>query len=118
MPKKLIEKVEENVEVTETADSNDGIVVRDPQILRPVDLPLVITLPEGASKAQIEFVKTLNGYAYKNPEKFALKKDDRVLPSGVVIKGLITKLKELKNAPDPIESNLKYGKQGFTKNVM
>ena len=81
--------------------SSDKIIVRDPQVLRPTELPLVIELPEGASKAQIEFAKVLNGYAYKNPEKWASKKDNRVDSNGQVIKGLITKLKELKNAPDP-----------------
>lgn len=97
-------KPQETIEIEEEAvveskgeeDSGDGITVGDPMLLRPVELPLVVKLPPGASKAQIEFVKTLNGYAYQNPTKFAAKKD-----------ALIAKLKSLKNAPDPIEGKLK-----------
>lgn len=82
------------------ADANDEIIVKDPLVLRPVELPLVVTLPEGASKAQIEYAKILNGYAYKNPAKWALKKDV-----------LISKLKDLKNALDPVAGNLRVGTQ-------
>lgn len=94
----------------DAGDESDEIVVKDPLVIRPVELPLVITLPASASKAQVEYAKTLNGYAYKNPEKWAFKKDDRTV-DGKVVKGLITKLKELKNAPDPVEENLKFGKK-------
>jgi hypothetical protein len=76
---------------------SDEIVVRDPLELRPVSLPLVITLPEGASKAQIEYAKVLNAYAYKNPVKWETKKAKE-----------IAKLKSLKNAPDPVEDTIKY----------
>lgn len=94
-----IEKVEEQ-----------DIKVADPMDLRPQELPLVITLPADASKAQIAYAKVLNGYAYKNPKKWALKKDDRKTVDGVTIKGFLTKLRELKNAPDPLEEgSLKYG---------
>lgn len=72
---------------TKNTDS-DEIIVKDPEVLRPKELPLVITLPESASEAQVEFAKVLNAYAYKNPSKWAIKKD-----------ALIAKLKELKNAP-------------------
>lgn len=78
----------------EDVEKSDEIVVRDPQILRPVELPLVVILPEGASKAQKEYVNILNAYAYQNPDKWAVKKDI-----------LVAKLKELKNAPDPVEEN-------------
>lgn len=90
--------------------ASDEIIVRDPQVLRPVELPLVIELPASASKAQVAYASTLNAYAYTNPEKWAAKKDDRTV-NGVVIKGLLTKLKELKNAPDPVEDGLKFGKK-------
>jgi len=68
------------------------IEVNDPQVLRPTELPLVVKLPAGASKAQIAYVKILNAYAYQNSEKWAIKKDV-----------LIARLKALKDAPDPIE---------------
>lgn len=102
-------------EIEKVVEEQDEIVVGDPQLLRPVDLPLVVTLPAGASEAQKQYAKYLNAYAYQNPKKWAEKKDDRdVLDErGNVtgkVKGLITKLKELKNAPDPVlESNLKIG---------
>lgn len=91
---KEIKGVEEEIEST-----SDEIEVGDPMVLRPVELPLVVKLPEGASKAQIKFAKVLNGYAYKNPKKWAIKKD-----------ALIAELKALKNAPDPVEGgNLSFG---------
>lgn len=91
MAKKEIEEREEKTEET-----SGEIVVQDPEELRPTTLPLVVTLPEGASKAQIEYAKVLNAYAYSNPGKWKAKKNV-----------LIARLKELKNAPDPVESNLK-----------
>lgn len=78
--------------VEETVEESDEIVVKDPEILRPRVLPLVIELPKSASKAQIEFAKVLNGYAYKNPNKWKVKQAK-----------LIAELKALKNAPDPTE---------------
>lgn len=102
--KKVIsEEVATVVNVAPEVDTQDDIIVRDPMVLRPVELPLVVTLPEDASKAQVEYAKTLNAYAYQNPEKWAIKKDV-----------LIAKLKALKNAPDPVKSNLSYG----SKNIL
>lgn len=94
-------------------DDSQGIEVNDPMDLRPTELPLVIKLPADASKAQIAFAATLNGYAYKNPQKWSEKKNDKTLPNGVVVKGLITKLKELKDAPDPVEGNIKINKSAI-----
>lgn len=96
--------IEEDAPVAsqDSEDVGDGISVGDPEKLRPVELPLVVKLPEGASKAQIAFAKTLNGYAYQNPRKWALKKD-----------ALIKRLKELKYAPDPVESPLKINNSSF-----
>lgn len=100
-------------------EGQDEIVVNDPQVLRPVELPLVIELPESASKAQIAFTKVLNSYAYKNPEKWAKKKDDQTVTDAngkvSVIKGLISQLKDLKDAPDPVEeTNLKINKSNIS----
>jgi hypothetical protein len=84
----------------ETKIESDEIVVNDPQVLVPKDLPLVVVLPESASQAQIEFAKILNAYAYQNPVKWAVKKDK-----------LIAQLKALKNAPAPTEDSLKFSKK-------
>ncbi len=105
----MVEKIKKIEAVEPESVESDEIIVKDPLVLRPVELPLVITLPSNASKAQIAFAKVLNAYAYKNPTKWAYKKDDKMV-NGTKVKGLITQLKELKDAPDPIEAqNLKFG---------
>ncbi len=114
------EKIEEEVIAQEDTpvvapkivDDSQGIEVNDPMDLRPTELPLVIKLPADASNAQIAYAKTLNGYAYKNPEKWAEKKEDKII-NGVLVKGLISRLKDLKNAPDPVEGNLKINKSSI-----
>lgn len=115
--KKETEIVTEEVVIPETpvvnvVDDSQGIVVNEPMDLRPTELPLVIKLPADASLAQIAYAKTLNGYAYKNPTKWAEKKDDKYV-NGTLVKGLITRLKEMKNAPDPVEGNLKLNKSSI-----
>ncbi len=84
-----------------------NIIVGDPEVLRPVELPLVVKLEDGqdwANEAQAEYAKTLNGYAYKNPTKWAKKKDE-----------LIARLTEIGEDPSKlnlykgIEENLTYG---------
>lgn len=100
------------IEEETTTEDEQEIEVNDPMDLRPVELPLVIKLPKGASLAQEAYAKTLNGYAYKNPKKWAEKKDDKVI-DGKVVKGLISKLKDLKNAPDPVEGPLKINKSAI-----
>jgi len=57
--------------------ASSDFIVEDPQILRPKELPLVIKPAKGtewANPEQAAFAATLNGYAYKNPEKWAVKK--------------------------------------------
>lgn len=93
MPKK-IEKVEETpvetpviatpepviveVEPVETpATPEYDFEVSAPKIIKPQDLPLVVKPNAGkewANPEQAEYAKTLNGYAYKNPDKWELKK--------------------------------------------
>ena len=61
----------------EKPESALEIEVSDPEVLRPESLPLVIK-PKGGvwlNAEQEEYARTLNGYAYKNPEKFAEKKE-------------------------------------------
>lgn len=64
-------------ETKETKKSSNGIIVGDPQELRPVELPLVVKPESGSweNEAQEEYARTLNGYAYKNPAKWEQKKD-------------------------------------------
>lgn len=109
---KVEEVITEEVKETPKVDDSQGIEINDPMDLRPTELPLVIKLPADASKAQIAYAKTLNGYAYKNPDKWADKKNDKIV-NGVLVKGLISKLKDLKNAPDPVEGNLKINKSSI-----
>lgn len=90
--------IKKETEEVETIKDTSGITVGDPMVLRPKELPLVVTLPEDASNAQKAYSKIINAYAYQNPEKFAEKKD-----------AMIEKLKSLKNAPDPRIGNLKVG---------
>jgi len=83
-------------EVKEVKEVSSGIKVNDIEAIRPKDLPLVVELPEDASLAQVAFAKSINAYAYQNREKWLVKKD-----------ALIAKLESLKDAPDPVEGNLK-----------
>jgi hypothetical protein len=51
--------------------------VAEPFIMKPQDLPLVVKPGAGkewVNAEQAEYAKTLNGYAYKNPAKWQLKK--------------------------------------------
>jgi hypothetical protein len=100
MSKEIKAQEVEKVEAEVIDDS--GITVGDPALLRPTEVPLVVTLPANASLAQIAYAKGLNAYAYQNPIKWEQKKDK-----------LIERLKSLKNAPDPVESNLKVNKANF-----
>lgn len=93
-------KTEETKKSTEkSTETKSGIVVRNPLDLRPVELPLVIELPEGASEAQKAYANILNAYAYKNPTKWAIKKDK-----------LIAELEKRASWPDPLpqEGGIKY----------
>jgi len=67
--------------------------VADPEVFKPKELPLVIKPKSGKWKndAQAEYAKTLNGYAYKNQEKWKIKKDV-----------LLARLKELGDNPDKL----------------
>lgn len=95
MPKKKVAatkpEVEEEEETVEDDESEEeepvakkegkkykGLRVGDPLELRPKELPLVIKPEKGdawANEAQAEFARTLNAYAYRNPEKWENKKD-------------------------------------------
>ena len=54
-----------------------GVLVGDPEILRPKTLPLVIKPESGEweNDEQAQFAKTLNGYAYKNSKSWKKKKN-------------------------------------------
>jgi hypothetical protein len=97
-PQEEIKLPEEKVSKTENIG---GIEINMPSV-QTRELPLVIKLPADASMAQIAYAKTINAYAYQNPKKFAKKKDE-----------VIKRLMALKDAPDPIEGNLKINKSSL-----
>lgn len=109
--------MKDTIEDKKVIDDNQGIEVGSPLDLRPTELPLVVKLPADASKAQVEYAKILNGYAYKNPAKFEAKKSDQIV-DGKVVKGFLSKLKDLKNAPDPIELGEDAPKLKINKSVI
>lgn len=63
------------------AESHVSVEVGDPQLLRPVELPLVIKPANGGSWAndeQARYAATLNAAAYSNPVLWAQVKDAEV----------------------------------------
>lgn len=80
MPKKVEKIAEEVIAVTPEATPvvpEYDFEVDEPLIIKPQDLPLVVKPSAGkewANEAQAEYARTLNGYAYKNPKKWAAKK--------------------------------------------
>lgn len=80
-------------DASDDSGGKDGIVVGKPQEVRPKELPLVIKPESGKWKndAQAEYARTLNSYAYRNPEKWEEKKSV-----------LIKRLKEIGETPDAI----------------
>ena len=99
-PQAPIELPKEEVKAIEPNDQ--GIEINMPETQKVQELPLVVKLPANASKAQIEYAKIINSYAYINPRKFEMKKD-----------AMIKHLLSLKNAPDPIVGNLKINNSGI-----
>lgn len=77
-------------EVLDTTTQDFEIEVSEPVALKR-ELPLVVKPTGGswANEAQAQYARTLNGYAVKNPDKWAKKKDV-----------LIAQLKELATNPD------------------
>ncbi len=62
----------------EKVNGATDFIIGDPLQIRPVDLPLVIKLAEGQSYKNPEqqlYANVLNAYAYKNPTKWATRKD-------------------------------------------
>ena len=87
----------------ENIDTSD-IVVEDPQILRPKELPLVIKPKDGKwkNKEQEEYARTLNAYAYKNPEKWnenRLNADGIEIPNSAKKIVLVKRLAQIGNNP-------------------
>lgn len=71
------EAEKEAAKAAPTSIEAEDIEVGDPQVLRPVELPLVVKPTDGGAWSndnQAEYAATLNGYAYKNPAKWAKKK--------------------------------------------
>lgn len=70
---KVAAKAEEKAAIVA---SSNGIIVEDPLVLRPKELPLVVKPESGewANDAQKEYAAVLNAYAYKNTAKWNKKK--------------------------------------------
>lgn len=99
-----------------SSETIGDIEITDPQTILPKELPLVIKPAKGGewkNPEQARYAATLNGYAYRNPEKFAAKKGDKTVKDPVtgketVVKGLISKLQEIGEDPSKLalyESN-------------
>lgn len=84
-------------------DKELEVIVEDPQLLRPAELPLVVKPGKGqewSNPEQAAYAKVLNGYAYKNPLKWKVKKEV-----------LLKKLVEIGQDPSKfpiIDTNLGY----------
>lgn len=75
-PKKVEDTGVETTETTAPAEkSSEDFSLGSPLVIKPIDLPFVVTIPETASSAQKEYAKVINSYAYQNPEKYEKKKD-------------------------------------------
>lgn len=76
----VVSKEPEDAPVAPEVPAN-GIVVSDPQVLRPVELPLVIKPIEGQSWKNTEqeaYAKVLNAAAYARPAQWAIVKDAEI----------------------------------------
>ena len=93
------------------------INVADPLVLRPRELPLVVT-PAGGSwknEAQAEYAKVVNAYAYKNAKKWnAIIAKDGALAGKSKKDVLIARLAEIGENPEmlnkysPSDENTKF----------
>lgn len=100
-------------------DKGDGagaydFEVGEVEMLKPVALPLIITPKKGEkwkNKAQEEYARILNGYAYRNPAKFEDKKP--VLLSNLMQLGTNPKLLVKFMGTAAVSGNLKYKDQRF-----
>jgi len=83
----------------------DGeILVSDPVVFKKQELPLVVTPADGKWKnpQQEEYAKTVNAYAYKNPEKWANNRvgsDGKEIPESSKKAVLLKRLKEIGDNP-------------------
>lgn len=106
-----------DVDAVDTAPGavDEQFTVEDPEVLRPRTLPLVIKPKAGkwVNAEQEEYARVLNGYAYKNPEKWAKKKDV-----------LLKQLADLAEHPEQIvtyrgaDTNLTYNDKVYGANVL
>ena len=73
---KTVVSTEQDVPTDVQEVVTSDFTVQDPTVMRPKELPLVITPNSGSWKNenQAKYAQTLNAYAYKNPEKWATKK--------------------------------------------
>lgn len=105
----------------------EGIEIGDPLILRPVELPLVVKPANGGkwkNEAQARYASILNAYAYKNPKKWEVKKNDVTVTSpkgNSIVKGLISQLIEIGEDPSRLsfylggDNGIKYDNKIINK---
>lgn len=85
-----------------------GIEVGNPQLLRPVELPLVVKPEDGGewkNEAQAEYAKIVNAYAYKNKRKWSENQRDskgKEIPNSSKKVTLVARLIEIGENPAAI----------------
>lgn len=93
------------VKKVEKEEIIDDIVVNDPLVYKPVELPLVVKPAEGKdwkNPQQAEYAKTVNAYAYKNAKKWAENRigvDGKEIPNSSKKEILLKRLKEIGDNP-------------------
>lgn len=93
----------------EIKETKFELEVQSPEVARPKELPLVVKPAGGAewkNPQQAKYAAILNAFAYRNPDKWAINKDDRTeavihnnVTTQVSVKGLLSKLLELGDNP-------------------
>jgi hypothetical protein len=111
---KAAKKAKADAAKAEKGNSAYDFEVGDVKTLEPVALPLIITPKKGEkwkNKAQEEYAKILNGYAYRNPTKFEEKKP--VLLANLMELGKNPKLLSKFMGTAAVNGNLKFKDQRF-----
>lgn len=83
----------------------DNLVIADPQVARPTELPLIVKPPEGQSwknPQQEAYAKVLNAAAYSIPNWSVnqISHEGKVLPNSSIRDVELARLVEIGNNPD------------------
>lgn len=113
-----------------TTGATPEFKVLEPESVRPKELPLLITPTNGSwvNKEQEEYARTLNAYAYKNPEKWKQNQVDPIsgqeIPNSSKRDVCLKQLSELGRNPNLIgklrgnNTNLAYNDKAYGANVL